>query len=56
MVYILERERAIKTISLRKRGQRHGVKLINVASVREYLKGLMESAAESVGNQEQQPT
>lgn len=42
-IYNLEKEGVIRTCSLRRPGQIKGVKLIHVASVRQYLHGLMEA-------------
>ena len=39
--YLLEKHGLIKTVSLRRPGNARGVKLVYVASVRNYLHGLM---------------
>ena len=42
MLYALEKEGLIKGVSLRRKGQRHGVKLWSMPSIAGYLNALMQ--------------
>ena len=50
MGYLLMNEGKIRTVSLRRPGQKFSVRLVHLASVRAYLNGLMEQQSQTEGS------
>lgn len=53
MGYLLMNEGRIRTVSLRRPGQKFSVRLVHLASVRAYLNGLLEKESETKAESEE---